>query len=212
MTTEEGLSLEITMLTADEASAIWKRQTKRAPNYARYLAFMNTHDVGASWNTKVPAGDKNADYAKEIRHNFNEAAKERTRTVGEGDAATQVPAPVLIRWKSNTHKEQRQVQDGKKTATIEVEVIDSLDALIIATEAVAHRGPRAVTEEVTVVSPPADAKAGTKVTLADGRTAVLSKAGKWRAPKVVTPATPLTGAAEGATNGVAETAGVGTPA
>lgn len=208
-TTDEGLSLEITMLSTAEAASIWKRQTKRAPNYARYLAFVNTHDVGASWNTKVPAGDKNADYAKEIRHNFNEAAKERTRTVGEGDAATQVSAPVLIRWKQNTHKENREVVNDKgKKGTVEVEVIDSLDALIVASESVQTRGPRTVTEEVTVTNPPADAKAGKTVTLADGRTATLSKAGKWRAPVVA--ATPAP--APATPNGTPDAAPVGATA
>jgi hypothetical protein len=205
-------ALEITMLTPAEASAIWKRQTKRAGNYADFVRHINAHDVGATWNVKVPdSGDKNADQARAIKMNFNEAAKERTRavvldplttvTVGDAKETTvdgvvyrkaddgkfygHVPAPVIVRWKANTHKVQREVVNDKgKKGTVEVVVIDSLDALIVASEAVKKRGPRVVSEEVTPTNAPGNATAGATVTLPDGRTATLSKAGKWRAPKL----------------------------
>lgn len=207
--TMPALSLQIEMLSQTEAQAIWKRQTKRAPNFADYQMFMNTHDVGASWRTKVEPGDQNEEHAKVIRHNFNEAARERTAIIRldakpangtevQGIAADQFtsgpdgkwraekPAPVAIKWKVNSHKEKREVADAKgKKTTIEIDVIDSLTALITATAARQTRAPRAANEDVTalVTTPPADAKKGTKYTLPDGRVAVRTEAGKWRAPK-----------------------------
>lgn len=253
----EALELEITELSEAEAAMIWKRQTKRAPNFDAYLSYLNTHKVGHSWNTRVPLdvadvptapadSKENAtyklpdgrvavlrkrgnalvwlvvslkmdEYVKTIRHNFNEAAKARTEwpavdnlippayltgTAGaeyklpDGRLAVygangwhaETPAPVIVRWKANTHKEKRNVVEAGKKREIEVTVTDSLEGLIVASESVQTRGPRAVTEDVTalVTSPPAGAKKGAKTDLADGRKATLTAAGKWRAPKLDT--------------------------
>lgn len=189
------MPLEIEILSKAEVDAIWKSRAlqARAENFAEYVAFMNARGVGDSFRLKVEKGDKNADSARSLRHNFTEAAKERSDTNG-------LPAPVMLRWKSDTHDEKRKrTVDGKPTE-VEIKVIDRLTALVIASGGeVKHR--TLTTEVVVPTNPPAGAVTGATMLLADGRTATLAKSGKWRAPKVSVTSAPVS-AQNGVTNGV----------
>lgn len=182
--TAEALALDIEVLSEAEAADIWKRASRRAENYAEYLAFMNARKVGETFRTKVPHGNKNAEHAKEIRYNFNEAASERT--------VDGKPAPVVLRWKTTTRTEQKTVQENGKSGKVEVKVIDLVTALVVDPTTIKARAKRPPTEVVDLaalgVTPAADAKT---VALPDGRAAKRTKAGKWRAPKVAEqPTTP----------------------
>lgn len=184
----DALNLEIEMLSQDEIDAIWKSNNKRASNFSTFQSLLNSKDIGDGWNIPVgkaaeAAGKNNAEYAKSVRYNFNEAAANRTITRTVDGTETEEKAPVRIQWKTVQHEAEEDVVDakGKKVGTKKVTIIDHLKVYLVASE-VRHRA-RAEREEVTVENPPADAKKGTIVTMADGRKARMDKNGKWTAPK-----------------------------
>lgn len=135
------LALQIELLSKAEIDTIWaaKRAAARAENFADYLNFINAREVGDSFRVPVEKGDNNAANAREIRHNFNEAAKERTR----GGTA----APVVLRWKIDKHMQKRTYKKDGKTVEDEIEVIDRVTALVVSTDAIKKRGPRAKKDE-----------------------------------------------------------------
>jgi hypothetical protein len=205
----ETFNLEMEMLSQDEIDAIWKTNNKRATNFSDFQTALNKRDVGDGWSIPVgklaeAAGKDNAEYTKGVRYNFNEAAAHRTITKVVDGVETEESAPVRIQWKTVQHEVEQDVLDakGKKVGVTKVNVIDHLKVYLVASE-VRHRA-RAEREEVTVENPPADAKKGTIVTLADGRKARMTKDGKWMAtkPKV----------AEESANGVVENAPAPAPA
>lgn len=127
------IQLKIELLSQAEIDAIWKAaRAARAENFAEYLGFMNAREIGDGFRIPVQKGDGNAAAAKEIRHNFSEAAKERTRN-GQ-------PAPVLLKWKVEKHTEK--VTTDKGRTTTDVEVIDHVSAVVVATDSIKKRGPR----------------------------------------------------------------------
>lgn len=137
------LALQIELLSKAETDAIWKARG-RAENFAEYLTFINAREIGDSFRIPVAKGENNAAAAREIRHNFTEAAKERTR---DGNAA-----PVLLKWKTDKHTEQRVLKKGEPA--VDVEVIDKITALLIATDSVKKRAPRAKKEETATPETP----------------------------------------------------------
>lgn len=230
--TTGALALEIEMLSKEEADAIWHKNAKRASNYGAFLAMLNTREVGDSWSIAIAtkAAEQNmsdAEYAKAIRYNFNEAAGNRVawltiaepEVVKDGDKLTtkdneivtlkdgvykvERKQPVRLNWKTDSHTEEREVTDekGRKGKTT-VTVIDRLKVIVVASE-VRHRAARTPRETVTVANPPADAQTGATVTLPDGRTAKLGKNGKWTAAKQSAAPASTSDAASAATqNGV----------
>lgn len=219
------MPLQIEILSKAEVEAVWKNRA-RAENFADYLNFINARDIGDSFRLTVDKGDKNADSARSIRHNFEEAAKERVKATRDKDGRIlvtdgritpvlvddkPVPDAVLLRWKTDSHIEQRkQKKDGKESVT-DVKVIDKLTALLIATTDVKPRGPRPEMETVTVPNATAEQVAAKTLTLTDGRVAKLRKDGAWHAPKitVVAASTSANGSSQ---NGTADVSASGTTA
>lgn len=146
------LDFEITMMTPDEAAAIWKAQTKRAPDFQRYQTFMDARDVGDSFSLPVP--DASQENAKAIQYNFNEAARHRTiyleSAEGVKDAfrdsdgvwVVQKAEPVVLRWRRDTETVKQTVTDNGRSAEIDVVRVNRLRALVVSTESVSKRGPR----------------------------------------------------------------------
>ena len=127
------LALQIELLSKAEIDEIWKARG-RAENFAEYLNFMNAREVGDSFRIPVEKGENNAAAAREIRRNFNEAAKERTR---DGK-----PAPVVLRWKVDSSNLKRTVKKDGKTVDEEYTVINKLTALLVSTEDIKHRAKK----------------------------------------------------------------------
>lgn len=127
------LALQIELLSRAEIDQIWKARG-RAENFADYLNFINAREIGDGFRIPVEKGDNNAAAAKEIRHNFTEAAKERTRNG--------TPAPVLLKWSTEKHNAKKTVKKDGKTVEEEFVVIDKVAAVLVATDSVKKRGPR----------------------------------------------------------------------
>lgn len=147
------LDFEITLLSPDEAKNIWKAQTKRAPDFARYQTFMDQREVGDSFMLPVP--DADPEKARAIQYNFNEAAKHRSvyfeSTEGaqgafqdvDGEWVVARPEPVVLRWRRDTRDVKETVSDGNgSTGEVDVRKVDRLRALVVSTESVTKRGPR----------------------------------------------------------------------
>lgn len=123
------LNFEITLLTPDEAKEVWKQQNRRAPDFARYQAFIDTRDVGDGFAIPVP--DSDPEKAKDIMFNFNEAAKHRTG------------GPVVLRWRKDTRTVTETVTgDNGATGEVEVVYVDRIRALLVSTEAIIRRARR----------------------------------------------------------------------
>ncbi len=126
-----AVKLEVELLSKAEIEEIWRsaRTAARAENFAEYLAFMNQRQIGDSFRLSPEKGANNASSAREIKHNFTEAAKERT--------ANGAPAPVVLRWKTVSHVENH--LDKKTGQTTETVVIDKLTALLVSTDSIKPR-------------------------------------------------------------------------
>lgn len=212
----------VQMLSPEEAAVIWKSQKKRAKNFDVIQMRINAMEVGAKFSIKITDtedADKNAELVKAWRTNYNDAAASRIGykeilppagvaddvrevTDPEGRLAVrgedgkwrmEVPAPVIIRWKSVAHDEKRTVKgaDGRP-GEVTVKIVTFLHGQIVATETIQHR-QRTPREDVTALVPDAakqNAQTGATAALADARTAKLSKNGKWYAAKQTAPETP----------------------
>lgn len=67
-------------LTEEEASKVWKDQSRRASNFAAYQAKVNATAIGGHFKINIPKQantDATLKLAREIKYNVNEAAKER---------------------------------------------------------------------------------------------------------------------------------------
>lgn len=202
------MPLQIEILSKAEVEAIWKNRA-RAENFADYLNFINLRDIGDSFRLTVEKGEKNADSARSIRHNFAEAAKERIKMQRGPDGkmllvdnkpqpvivdGKPVLDPVILRWKVDSTEEKRKDKTGKETT---VNVINKLTALLIASTDVKPRGPRVETE-IVALNPTPEQMTAKAALLPDGRTAKLTKSGTWRAPKLVANTGPDALTADGA--------------
>jgi hypothetical protein len=147
------LDFEITMLSPDEAKDIWRTQTRRAPDFAKYQRFMDEREVGDSFTMPVPGS--NPENARTMQYNFNEAAKHRSvyyeSVKGAPGAFEDVdgawvaprPEPVVLRWRRDTRDVKETVTDANgATGEVEVRKVDRLRALVVSTESVTKRGPR----------------------------------------------------------------------
>lgn len=180
----EIIAVEVFDLSETDAQQLWKQRASRPANFDDFVNFLNARGVGRAFDlqcAKLVGADESHDYAVKLRKIYNEAAKERTAAAN----GVNTSAPVKIRWKMSSHKEKRTVQDGNKKREIEIEVVDFLHGLIAATAA-ARGGRNAASENVdAIVSEHAVNLAETvkEFVLPDGRKALRTKAGHWRAPK-----------------------------
>ncbi len=149
------MTLQVEILSKAEIEQVWKTRA-RAENFAEYVAFLSPLDIGASFRVSVGKG---TDSAAVIRHNFNEAAKERVKAQRDPEGkillkdgkivpitveGKPVLDPIILRWKTDSHEEKRttKAKDGKPATETAVKVIDKMTALLAATDSVKKRGPR----------------------------------------------------------------------
>lgn len=187
----EAFTLEIKVLSKEEAREVWQAQSRRAPNFQMYQDIIDQLDIGEAFDVTKPGGKTwfSRDMANVIKYNFTEAAKERhvTKTLDtakvpegytaeklvvdereytrqpDGSYTTRVLEPAIARFKQTTRQTKQQVtKDGKK-GEVEVTEYSMVRVHLVSTEAVVKRAPRAKKADESKADEP-ESSANGKVT------------------------------------------------
>lgn len=132
------------------------------------------------WQVRELTEDEAAQFAANKKiDRFERADGTVVTRMKDGKWMTEAKAPVILRWKVDTQEVERSETKDGKTTTKKVKVPTSLHFVIVATEAVKHRAPRAKKDETNNPNAGSETPAsGTPITPAEGE-----------APKVDTPTT-----------------------
>ena len=185
--TLDALTIEIEELTPEQAAEIFEQQKARPANFANIVVYLRAKAIGQAFDVKVnPDPQQNEAHAKDIRKWFGVAARERTMFVGKGNETREIPAPVSIKWREQSHKEKIKVKDANgRMGETEVTIIDRLHGKVVDASNAGRRGASTDdSEQVDDIVAKMTYAAGSKtLELPDGRKAKLTRSGHWRAPK-----------------------------